>query len=176
MICILDKDTFNFENTAVTIGKFDALHKGHKALLHKLASYKKKGLRTVVLRLDIPSKGITVRTESERIDILDRAGVDIYIRLKFNEKLAGMSAADFIEKVLVDRLDVRALVVGEDFRFGHERRGNVEMLEKAGKQYGFEMSTVEKVRMDGQTLSSSYIRELLKLGEITKAKEMLGDD
>ena len=176
MICILDKDTFSFENTAVTIGKFDALHIGHKALIGKLVSYKQNGFKTVVLRLDIPSAGMSVRSESERIAILDKAGVDIYIRIAFNEKFARMSAEDFIGNILVGQLDIRALVVGEDFRYGHERRGNVEMLAEAGRMYGFEMTTVQKVQINGETVSSSNIRELLKNGEQAKAKAMLGDD
>ncbi|MBO4415777.1 MAG: hypothetical protein J5824_07335 [Lachnospiraceae bacterium] len=176
MICILDKDTFSFENTAVTIGKFDALHIGHKALIGKLAPYKKKGLKTVVLRLDIPSDGMPVRSEPERIEILAGLGVDIYIRLAFNEKLAGMSAEDFIGNILAGKLGARALVVGEDFRFGYERRGNVEMLAEAGRRYGFEMTTVQKIQMNGQTVSSSNIREMLRNGEQAKVKAMLGDD
>lgn len=176
MICILDKDTFSFANTAVTIGKFDALHIGHKALLEKMAEYKKAGLKTVVLRLDIPSSGQPVRTEAERIGILGRYGTDVYIRLAFTERLARMSAEDFVKDYLVKKLGVKKLIVGEDFRFGHERRGNTEMLLNEGQKYGFETIKVEKIRINGETVSSSNIRMLLKNGETEKAREMLGDD
>ncbi|MCR5331919.1 MAG: hypothetical protein K6E62_12160 [Lachnospiraceae bacterium] len=227
MICIFDKDDFRFSNTAVTIGKFDALHIGHKALIGRMAEYKKAGLKTVVLRLDIPSDGYPgysgdycnagncgylrysdnsegsgnlgnsgdsgnlgnsgdsgnlgdswqqIRTESERIGILERLGTDIYIRLAFTEKLARMSAEDFIKDYLVGKLDVRKLIVGEDFRFGHERRGNIEMLTDAGRKYGFETTEVAKIRMNGEAVSSSNIRRLLKNGETEKVRELLGDD
>ncbi len=212
MICIFDKDDFRFSNTAVTIGKFDALHIGHKALIGRMAEYKKAGLKTVVLRLDIPSDGYLgysgysgdycnagncgslhysdnsggsgnlgdswqqIRTESERIGILERLGTDIYIRLAFTEKLARMSAEDFIKDYLVGKLDVRKLIVGEDFRFGHERRGNIEMLTDAGRKYGFETTEVAKIRMNGEAVSSSNIRRLLKNGETEKVRELLGDD
>ncbi|MCR5322371.1 MAG: hypothetical protein K6E85_03750 [Lachnospiraceae bacterium] len=175
MICILGKDDFSFSNTAVTIGKFDALHVGHKALIGKLASYKQKGLKTLVLRLDIPSEEKPVRTELDRIEILENMDVDVYIRLPFTEKLAGMSAESFISDFLIGRLGAKAIVVGEDFRFGRGRQGNTETLIGAGKKFGFETVTVEKVCINGQKVSSSAVRKLLKDGEINLAEKLLGN-
>ena len=176
MICILGKEDFEFNNTAVTIGKFDALHIGHKALIERMVQFKEKGLKTVVLRLDILSAGIPVRTEEERIEILEKLGVDIYIRYPFSETTGKMSAETFIKKILTGRLGARALVVGEDFRFGHGRLGDTQLLCDYGRKNGFETVTVGKVSLAGRTVSSSLIRDLLQHGEKETAAEMLGDN
>ncbi len=174
MICIIDKNDFRFTNTAVTIGKFDGLHIGHKALIKELIRYKQKGAKTVVLRLDIPSDEQSLRSEEERIGILRDLGVDIYIRLSFTDELARMSADRFISDILVERLGACAVVVGEDFRFGYGRTGNIDTLINAGRESGFVTDVVDKLRIEGRIVSSSCIREFLKKGENDKAGKMLG--
>ena len=177
MIIINDAD-FRFKDTCVTVGKFDTLHIGHKALMERMEEFRKKGLSTVVLRLEMPEKGkgseSNIRTEKERIELLEALGIDIYIRLPFNEQVAHMSAESFIKNILVDRLGVGAMVVGDDFRFGYERAGDTDLLKSEGEKYGFETVVLERIKYDGQTVSSSLIKELIREGKLDEAYKMLG--
>ncbi|MCR5428615.1 MAG: hypothetical protein K6F16_06455 [Lachnospiraceae bacterium] len=208
MIIINDAD-FRFKDTCVTVGKFDTLHIGHKALMERMEEFRKKGLSAVVLRLEMPGQDMgsqrkdmgtvllsddpsgqqepspcpspctndlvsKIRTEKERIELLEALGIDIYIRLPFTEQVAHMSAESFIKNILVDRLGVGAMVVGDDFRFGYERAGDTDLLKSEGEKYGFETVVLERIKYDGQTVSSSLIRELIREGKLDEAYKMLG--
>ena len=177
MIIINDAD-FRFKDTCVTVGKFDTLHIGHKALMERMEVFRQRGLSAVVLRLEMPENGMGsasgIRTEKERIELLEALGIDIYIRLPFTEQVAHMSADSFIKNILVDRLGVGAMVVGDDFRFGYERAGDTALLKSEGEKYGFETVVLERIKYDGQTVSSSLIRELIREGKIDEAYTMLG--
>ena len=85
-----------------------------------------------------------------------------------------MSAESFIKNILVDRLGVGAMVVGDDFRFGYERAGDTALLKSEGEKYGFETVVLERIKYDGQTVSSSLIRELIREGKLDEAYKMLG--
>ncbi len=158
----------------MTVGKFDALHIGHKALMDRMNHYREKGLKTVVLRLARDDGQSGIRTEHERIELLEALGIDIYIRLPFSDDLAHMSAGDFVSEILVGRLGVRAVVVGDDFRFGYERTGDSELLKKLGAEYGFETEVLERIRCDGQVVSSTLIRQLIREKRLEEAYRMLG--
>ena len=181
MICIKDTKDFHFTDTCVTVGKFDALHIGHKALMERMEEYRSRGLKTAVLRLEMVStcgssdtEEPDIRTEQERIELLEALGIDIYIRLPFTDEIAHMSAERFVSDILVGRLGVKAMVVGDDFRFGYERKGDSELLKKLGEQYGFETEVLERVRCDGQVVSSSLIRQLIREKRLDEAYRMLG--
>ena len=173
MIIILGNSDCEFKDTVVTIGKFDALHIGHKALMKHMRTFKEKGLKTVVLRLDIRNGDIPLRTELERISQLEKMGIDIYIRHDFTERDARMSAEDFIKDVIVGKLGAKAVVVGEDFRFGHERRGDAAMLADKGAEFGFATVVIPKVTYHGDAVSSSRIRRAVKEGRTQEAADML---
>ena len=204
MIIINDAD-FRFKDTCVTVGKFDTLHIGHKALMERMEEFRKKGLSAVVLRLEMPGQDMgkqrkdmgtvllsdepfgqqepspcpdepisRIRTEKERIELLEALGIDIYIRLPFTEQVAHMSAESFIKNILVDRLGVGAMVVGDDFRFGYERMGDTALLKSEGEKHGFETVVLDRIKCDGQTVSSSLIRELIREGKLDEAYKMLG--
>lgn len=173
MICILGKNDYHFTDTVVTIGKFDALHIGHRALVERMDPFKGRGLKSVVLRLDIRSGEKPLRTETERIGLLEAMGVDIYIRHDFTERDARMSAEDFIKNVIVQKLGAKAVIVGEDFRFGYERRGDVALLAEKGAVYGFETVVVDKVCFEGEEVSSSRIRRAMSSGRNEEASAMM---
>ena len=177
MIIVNDSD-FRFKDTCVTVGKFDTLHIGHKALMERMEEFRKRGLSAVVLRLEMPEKDMVsesnIRTEKERIELLEALGIDIYIRLPFTEQVAHMSAESFIKNILVERLGVGAMVVGDDFRFGYERAGDTALLKAEGEKYGFETVVLERIKYDGQTVSSSLIKELIREGKLDEAYKMLG--
>ena len=188
MICIKDTNDFKFTDTCVTVGKFDALHIGHKALMERMEEYRSRGLKTAVLRLEMCRDGsetggkeepaghddLLLRTEQDRTELLEALGIDIYISLPFTDELAHMSAEDFVSEILVGKLGMRAIVIGDDFRFGHERQGDAELLKELGKEYGFETAVLDRVRYDGQIVSSTLIRELIREKRLEEAYKMLG--
>ena len=184
MIYISKRD-FELHDTAVTIGKFDGLHTGHMQLIRHLLEYKVKGLKAAVMRLDfVPAesetlslrpveKEIVLRTEEERKEILEGSGVDIYVRYPFEPADFSMSAEDFAERVIAGKLGAKAVVVGDDFRFGFERRGDARMLADLGRKLGFTVEVVKRACIDGVPVSSSLIREYLQKGDTEKALKML---
>ena len=94
--------------------------------------------------------------------------------LEFTPEFAAQSPEDFVKKFLVDEMAIRYLVVGEDFRFGKDRSGNVDTLKELGKKYDFRVEVVEKLKMDGEVVSSSRIRRLLDVGKVSQAATLLG--
>ncbi len=172
MITVRDPD-FVFENTCVTVGKFDALHIGHKALMERMDSFRAKGMKTVVLRLEMAGEP-DIRTEQERTELLEALGIDIFIRLPFTEEIAHMSAEQFVSDILVRRLGVKAMVVGDDFRFGYERKGDAALLVSEGRKYGFETVVLDRIKCDGEIVSSSLIRRLIREKRLEEAYRMLG--
>jgi riboflavin kinase / FMN adenylyltransferase len=134
------------EGTAVTIGAYDGVHLGHRALLRDLsARAASAGLSTVVVTFDRHPAAV-VRPESapkqltgleQKLELLADCGIDRTVVIPFDLARAEESAEDFVKEVLVDQLSARLVVVGEDFHFGHRRRGNVELLRRLGSDYGF---------------------------------------
>ena len=134
--------------TAVTIGAYDGVHLGHRALLRDLcARAEAAGLSTVVVTFDRHPASV-VRPESaprqltdlqQKLDLLADCGIDRTLVVPFDHERADESAEDFVKEVLVDTLEARLVVVGEDFHFGHGRKGNVALLTELGQVYGFEV-------------------------------------
>lgn len=176
------EDIVQNEPTVVTLGKFDGIHRGHQKLLdavHKEA--KSRGLQTALFTFDISpqtmigiSKYRVIMTNDEKRDLAQSFGIDIMIECPFTEELRNMEAEDFVEKILVGRLNAKAIVIGDDFGFGKGRKGTPEFLkEKAGK-YGFTVDVIEKEKDGDRDISSTYVREELVLGHIEKANGLLG--
>ena len=159
--------------TAVTIGAYDGVHLGHRALLRDLRRRAEAaGLATVVVTFDRHPASV-VRPESapkqltgleQRLELLADCGIDRTLVLPFDEARAKESAEDFVKEVLVDELSARLVVVGEDFHFGHGRRGNIELLRRLGAEYGFEVVGVGLTGDEREPVSSTRIRALLGAG------------
>ena len=160
---------------AVTMGKFDGIHRGHRKLIEKILEHKKEtGAAAVVLAFVSDKKMIL--TKAERRDLLDHMGVDILLECPLDSRLRHMKAENFIRQILVGDLHLSCAAVGEDFRFGFERKGTPEMLKKFGERYGFSAEILPK-EMDGQRkISSTYIREELSRGNMEKVSSLLGGD
>ena len=173
--------------TAVSIGAYDGVHLGHRALLRDLSARAEAAdLSTVVVTFDRHPAGV-VRPESappqltdleQKLELLAACGVDRTYVVAFDENRANESAEDFVKEVLVDQLDARLVVVGEDFHFGHGRKGNVALLTKLGQQYGFE---VIGARLTGdpesgvsEPVSSTRIRTMVAEGDVVGAAALLG--
>lgn len=160
------------ENCAVTLGKFDGVHRGHRRLISRILEKKKEGATAVVCAFT--SSGKTIFTASERRELLEKMGVDVLLECPLDEKLRRMKAETFVRGILVGDLQVSYAAVGEDFRFGYERKGTPELLREMGKKYGFETEILSKERDGRRKISSTYIREELRKGNIQKVNDLLG--
>jgi riboflavin kinase/FMN adenylyltransferase len=166
-----------------TIGNFDGVHLGHQAVIGQLAE---KGaelhLPTLVMFFEPqpleffhPSSAPARLTRlREKLTALRRYSVDRVLSIQFDEDFASMEAEEFIQRVLVEGLGVRYLVVGDDFRFGHNRRGDFTMLEQAGRRCGFPVVHLHSFLIDGERVSSTRIRQLLAAGDLEGAERLLG--
>ncbi len=171
----------NENKSAVTLGKFDGLHRGHMKLVEKVQELSaKEHVDSVVCSFDmrpllqrIYSQIKILMTCEERREFL-KGRVDYLIDCPFTKEFSAIEAEDFIEKVLVGTFHASYVVVGEDFCFGHGKRGNVHMLAKYAEKYGYELIVFEKERHMGQIISSTRIREALSEGDMTLVKELLG--
>ncbi len=165
--------------TAVTIGKFDGFHKGHQLLLAELAriaadpAAEDGGMPTCVCKIDFPGPGLLTREEQQQV--LDRYGIYRMRRLAFTEQFASQTPEEFVRRVLVGELGTTHVVVGTDFCFGYDHAGNVDTLRDLGVKYGFSVTAIDKLYMDGEVVSSTRIRSLLSEGKIQEAERLLGN-
>lgn len=166
-----------------TIGNFDGVHLGHRAVIAQLRQRSAElGLRSMVVVFE-PQPQEYFRGEEaparlaplrDKLALLSELGVDYLLCLRFNQSLARTSADDFIRELLVDELDVRHLVVGDDFRFGRGRAGDFPTLVEAGKRYGFSVEEADTYQVDGARVSSTRIRDTLRAGDFEQAGRLLG--
>ena len=161
------------ENSAVTIGKFDGLHRGHMLLVEETVSKKAAGMQAVVIAFCLSCRDALI-TEDERIRMLEDAGVDRLIILPYSKEILSVEAEDFVEELLIKRLKLSCLSTGEDFCFGKDRRGNAELLKKLSAEKSFALSVHPKVLQGNEEISSSLIKEKLHSGALSCANEMLG--
>ena len=161
--------------TAVTIGKFDGFHLGHRILLaelQELSKEQKEEMPTCVCKIDFPGPGLLSRDEQKKV--LDEYGIYRMRRLAFSEYFASQTPEEFVRRVLVSELGASHIVVGSDFRFGYNRCGTVDTLRSLGEKYGFRVVAVDKLKMGGEIVSSSRIRNLLSEGQVDQVAELLG--
>ncbi|HEX7343277.1 MAG TPA: bifunctional riboflavin kinase/FAD synthetase [bacterium] len=167
----------------VTVGTFDGVHRGHQEILRRMNSAARKNeVRTVVTFEPHPQsvirrEGHTVRilTDTrEKIRLLCAGGISRTYILQFDQHLAGISAEDFVQQILLKRLQTTRLVVGYNHSFGHNREGNFEFLEKNQKRFGFELEVVGPYYLGGEVVSSTKIRRALEGGNVEKATLYLG--
>lgn len=190
MEIITDIENLQLQNTIITLGKFDGNHIGHQLLFDTAVSLKKEGDHVVIFTFSVPPAKVvgkdeknamrTIQTHGERILQHYPDGVDYVVEFPFNEKTRAMSPEGFVKEILVDKLHVKKIVVGVDFRFGKDRAGSVKTLKKMGEQYGFEVYPLEKVtyHVKGQEgdaeVSSTLIKEEIQKGNMEDVRAMLG--
>ena len=164
----------NIADTVVALGKFEGLHKGHMLLINKVLQLSHEaGKQSVVFSIDMPGTK-RIYTIPERDRLLEELGIDWNVTCEFTKKFAAMKPETFIKDVLVERLHPEYVVVGNDFRFGKNRQGDVTMLQEYGTRYGFEVLAFEKLREQGTIISSSYIREQIEQGAVDVVREYMG--
>ena len=169
--------------SAITIGNFDGVHRGHQTMLARLVNVATaRGLAICALTFEphprevfTPQQAPTRLTSlREKLELLAVHGVQRAHVAHFTRAFAGMSPQDFIERVLVNTLGARWILVGEDFRFGARRAGDVALLRAEGGRCGFEVETMSNVELDGLRISSSEVRTALAAGELDRAALLLG--
>jgi riboflavin kinase / FMN adenylyltransferase len=171
------------DGSVLTIGAFDGLHRGHAALLARVRERASaQGLTAAAISFEPLPRGYFSPTPLKRLSSLREklwgfadAGIDLLLLLRFNAPLVAMSAEGFVRKVLVSRMGAREIWVGADFRFGHDRVGDVEMLRAMQGEGGYELRVLDAISVgDSERISASRVRGALGVGDFAHARDLLG--
>jgi riboflavin kinase/FMN adenylyltransferase len=169
--------------SVVTIGNYDGVHRGHQHMLAAVRGHAERlRLPATVITFEptpreffeggaAPSRLMRLR---EKVEALPLYGVDRMVVLRFDHRMRGMGASEFVERLLVQGLGVRHMVVGHDFHFARRREGTIATLREAGARYGFDVEEVGQFLVDGERVSSSLVREALGRGDLARAAQLLG--
>ncbi len=165
----------------LTIGNFDGIHGGHQKIIKALvAKANALGVTSIVISFSVPPESFFGRPKARLSSFRDKhlflesLGVEKHLLIRFNKDFSQMSARSFVEDFLLAKLKMRCCFIGDDFRFGKDRQGDYSMLESMAKNSDFVAQKVNRVNVNGQRVSSSEIRRLLRLGEFKMAEELLG--
>ena len=165
----------------ITLGKFDGVHVGHRMLFEYLRK-EKKTENIIAFTFDIrirkaldsgAEKSIYDRDEKQRL--IEKQGVDILIECPFTDEIRSMEPETFVKEILVKRLNTCLIVIGDDFHFGYKRRGDAALLKKMSSECGYRFVSVDKLKDEGEEISSTLIRELLIKGDIERTNRLLGE-
>lgn len=170
------------EGLAVTLGKFDGIHRGHQKLIRTTQEKAKQmELETAVFTFNgLPESLCPLEQQrfltlsKERKQIFEEMGIDILIEYPFTEEFMQMEPEAFINEILVHRLRAKVVAVGEDYRFGRQRRGDVKMLEAMAPVYGYEAVVIKKERFEEREISATFVREELGMGHMETVNMLLG--
>lgn len=182
----LDKIQEPFKNAVITIGNFDGVHIGHQALFHEVIE-KAEAIGGTSIAMTFEPHPIRVLKQNgdpplitlyeQKVELIERTGIDVLICVPFTREFADMSADKFIRNLLVEKIGMKAIVVGEDYGFGKNREGNREMLKAYAPECGFEVIVAHWIKATkgaAGRISSTRIRELVTEGQMAEAEKMLG--
>lgn len=172
----------NIEKSVVTIGNFDGPHKGHQVLIKKTIEYAKlNNLKSVVFTFEnhpanyfAPNAVKNIVTNKEKIKRLKDLGIDYVINISFDEYMTKISAYDFVKEILVSKLNAKKIIVGYDFNFAKNKEGNTTVLKNLSSEFGFELEVVKPIKIKGQRVSSTLIRDLILKGRVCEVCDYLG--
>lgn len=172
----------NLKNCVVILGNFDGIHKGHLTLLDKAKKVaKEEGLSTAFFTFHphpthvLPVKEVQlISSDAEKQHIAEQEGMDYYIQFPFTFETMSMEAEDFIKDILIEHLDVKAIVVGQDYSFGKGRKGNIELLKSLESKYNYKLYALEKLMLDERVISSTWIREVITEADLEQAQKLMG--
>lgn len=169
---------FHMKDTAVTLGKFDGIHLGHQLLLQHI--WERKDLTSVMFTFDLHPGNLfsdqeirLIETQSDRVRCLEQAGLDVLVAYPFTRETASMDPRHFVRQIIGEQLGAKLVVVGEDFRFGHHRAGDVALLREMAEECGYEVIACPKVYEDGAVVSSTRIRGLIQEGRMEETAKLL---
>ncbi len=174
---------YNIWNVVATIGVFDGVHRGHQKILKKLVKEAKKQKRKSLVitfhphprKVLNPSSRIPLLISlKHRLRLIEEEGVDLCSVIKFTKSLSRMKGHDFIKNILVQKLNIKTLVVGRNFSFGYKEKGNIRLLKRMGKKYNFRVFSVGPVKAKERFISSTRIRKEIEKGRLKNASSMLG--
>lgn len=179
-------DNFNEDRfeTAIALGNFDGVHLGHQSLIKKMISISnEEGLNSSVLLFEnhtkstIDGKGPSLITSKEqKYNLVHQLGVKTIYSMKFDEFIMKLTPEEFVTEILIKKLNAKAVVVGNDYRFGHKASGNAELLMELGIKHGLKIVIVDPLYVDGDIVSSTRIRHCILSGDVKGASKLLGRD
>jgi riboflavin kinase / FMN adenylyltransferase len=173
----------DFGPSLVSVGNFDGVHRAHLRVLAEIVSRSKEGKAKSVavtfephpMRILRPDCGLKLLTPTpEKLRLLERTQIDAVLLLPFTRDVSLMSPHDFVQQILSDRLGAVEVHEGYNFRFGHKAAGNVALLTQLGRELGFEVVVYPEMRVRGESVSSTRIRELAQEGRVSRARGLLG--
>ncbi len=171
---ISDTTDFHMKGpSAVTLGKFDGLHRGHQKLLNEIVRLQREGYYGVVFEI-APQDRPSLFVPQEKRSMLETYGIDCMIHCPYVPEILSMEPETFVSEVLCSELHAKYIVVGTDFRFGCQRRGDVHFLEELQEKYGFTLLVIPKECYEGREISSTYIREALQEAQMQLVRELMG--
>lgn len=179
---IHDTAELQLEGTSVvTLGKFDGFHRGHQKLISYCVQHKTENEAAVIFTFSTSPQsfltgraGDQIMTKADKLRMAAEMGVDILIEYPFTNEVRRMLPIDFLEKVLIRRLNAKKIVVGPDCRFGYQGKGTAALLQRMAPRYGYELVVIEKEMHHGEEISSTRIKACLRQGQIPEANRMLG--
>lgn len=182
MIKYIGTKEFQIESkTAVAIGKFDGIHRGHRKLLEMVCNYKKQGIKTVIFTFDMTNASFfrgenakVLTTNQEKEEYLADLGIDILVEYPVNAETASMEPEAFIKEILLKKINADYIIAGPDCSYGYQGRGDITLLKSMGEQLGFHTVVVEKEFQENKVISSTYVREMVEQGDIEQAGKLLG--
>lgn len=174
-----------FKNAVITIGNFDGVHKGHQSLFQQVMEKAKQINGTsVVMTFDphpLKALGIAgpalITRRDQKIELIENCGIDVLLCIRFDRAFASISANDFIEKILVNKIGMKAIIIGADYSFGKDRQGNIDLLKTQEDQLGFKTIVSDWINhtdSESERISSTRIREIVVAGEVDQAMRYLG--
>jgi riboflavin kinase/FMN adenylyltransferase len=178
----LEEIDHEFGPSALTIGNFDGVHAGHREILRRVVALaRERGWKPSVLTFDphplrvvAPERAPRLlATPDERARLMRQEGIEQVLILPFTRELAGFTPGEFVRQIVVERLDARAVLVGDNFRFGHEHAGDTRLLAELGRRHGFLVEGLPAIRMRGRVVSSSEVRRLIREGNVALAGRLL---
>lgn len=175
-----------YKNAVITIGNFDGVHLGHQALFHNLIE-KAVAINGTSIAMTFEPHPIRVLKKNnhpplitlyeQKIELIEKAGLDVLICISFTQEFAAISAKEFVEDILVKRIGIKAIVVGEDYTFGKNREGNIDLLKTLGNKCSFEVIVIDELHIPkpfSERISSTKIRELVMAGKVAESQKLLG--
>jgi len=178
------KDFEAIKNPIVTIGTFDGVHLGHKAIFDKMTNDAMEVDGETVVITFYPHPRIVlglesgdlkfINTQEKKVNRIEEAGIDHLIIVTFTKQFAAMSSYDFIKDLVVEKIRPSKLIIGYDHHFGKDRAGGFEELSKLGKEFSFEVEQVEAQKTNDMTVSSTKVRKMLNSGKVKAANKLLG--
>lgn len=173
----------NMEPVAVALGNFDGLHRGHIALIETAVEQAKtKGIRSAVFTFANHPRNVmaghtvvkSVNSEAEKIEQLEKAGIDYMFDLPFEDRIKNQSPEEFVKFLLLEKFNASTAICGFNFTYGFKAAGTAETLQAAGEAHGFDVIVIPSIVVDGEVVSSTLIRQCIADGDIEKASKLLG--